>query len=152
VRKRKKGTKNKKRIKALLVLFVLILFALLIVIQLQKQNISKNPPDQCFKFSNISAFIQEKHDKTILIKTLYFEMTPLLDIHHLTIFAQGMANPTDYYWLEIANGTVVNVEIEFQFSVLSIKQEQGFPVTLRIYSDETEGYITLFIEESNIIG
>lgn len=79
-------------------------------------------------------------------------MTPLLDIHHLALFAQGMANPSDYYWLEITNGTTVNVEIEFPYAIRSVMQENGFPVTLRIYSDEAEGNITLFIKESSIIG
>lgn len=79
-------------------------------------------------------------------------MTAKCDVNHVVIFAQGMANPNDYYWIKITNGTTIQVEITFPYALISVRQEEGFPVTIRIYSDEAEGNVTLYLHESDLIG
>jgi hypothetical protein len=88
----------------------------------------------------------------IRISLLYFNLTATGGAaHHVVIFAQGMTAPEDYYYDEILNGTTVSLEVQFKYHVQSTKQEAGFPIDIRIYSDEAEGYVTLFIPESNVI-
>jgi hypothetical protein len=152
MRRKRRAAKTKRKWITLFLFMFALLIILIIVSQVRQPPASKKAPNECFEFSDVSALSESRIANAIRIKVLFFNMTAKCDVNHVVIFAQGMANPNDYYWIKIANGTTVQVEITFPSALLSVRQEEGFPVTLRIYSDEAEGKVTLYIPESNIIG
>lgn len=149
--KRKRKAKTKRKWIALSLFVFTVLIILITISQVRQPPASKMAPNECFEFSDVNALSESRTTNTIRIRILFFNMTAKCDVNHVVLFAQGMADPSDYYWIKITNGTTVQVEITFPNALLSVRQEEGFPVTFRIYSDEAEGKVTLYIPESNII-
>lgn len=89
---------------------------------------------------------------TIKIIELVFTFTPVGgDASEVTIFSEGSIAPTDYFWLNIPNGTSTIVDIQYEHGITSRKQANGYPVTFRLFSHEANGDITLVIPEDDVI-
>jgi hypothetical protein len=150
--RKKRSSKTKWIITLVFVAFAAVLT--ISILMYRPVQSPKKTADQYFSFSDVSALGEYVNNSTaqIKIKLLYFNFTAIGgDAHHVAIFGQGLADPGDYYYLKVANETSTLVEMQFQFAVMSAKQEQGYPIEIRIYCDEAEGYVTLYVPESNVI-
>lgn len=150
--KRKKPTQKKWLIIVLLTATVLV--ALVVMALLNQQSITAYSASEYFAFTEISAVgrsISQNNNNSILIQLLFFELTPIKgDAHHVVIFA-GMTDPQEYAYDQILNGTKMSVEIQLGHGISSRKQIAGYPIRIRMQSDEAIGYVTLLIPENNII-
>jgi len=158
--KRSKRPKKSKRVLSKEILaIILIAFSMVAVIvgiilyqQLPKGSKIKKDANEYFQFLDISALAERVSEKVIRINYLFFKVVSVGgDAHNVVIFAEGMANPENYYYSEIKNGTEQNVEIQLFSQIQSVKQGDVYPITIRIRSDEAEGYVTLHLKEENII-
>ena len=158
--KRSKRPKKSKKVPSKEILAImLIAFSIVAVIvgiivyqQLPKGSKIKKDANEYFQFLDTSALAKRTSEKVIRINYLFFKLVPVGgDAHHVVIFAEGMANPENYYYSEIKNGTEQNVEIQFFSPIQSVKQGNVYPITIRIRSDEAEGSVTLYLKEEDII-
>jgi len=121
-----------------------------------EQKIPKRDPNEYFQFKNISALgYHPKNSSNVMrIQMLYFEFVPVGgDAHNVVIFTEGMSNPNDYYYSHIEKGKKQNVEIIFppNCEIQIRKQQDKYPIKIRIRSDEAEGYVTLWLREEDIL-
>jgi hypothetical protein len=149
--KRSKSKKTKWLVAVAFVLFASVLTTSLLMYRGQPSP-PKKTPDQYFSFSNIGAWATNVSKTFIKIKVLYFTITATGgDAHHLALFLPGMADPLDNYQYDRAtNGTALPVEITFPSEVSSTKKEQGFPINIKLWCDEAEGTVTLYVPETGI--
>jgi hypothetical protein len=92
---------------------------------------------------------------TIIIKALSFNFTPIGgDAHQVEILdplmPQTENNP--YYWEAVPKGTSTSsgeIQISGQ-GLRSIKQPQGYPVSIQITCLEAQGYVSFFIPEDKV--
>jgi hypothetical protein len=155
VKKERRKRKLKKKI-WMAPLFIGIALIVIWIIFYYNPQTNKKSLTEYFGFSEISALataVPGTNNTVIRISLLYFELTPIGgDAHNVVVFVQGMTDPTDYYYPEILNGTAQPQEINLQSAIQTVKQEAGFPVKVKIRSDETgEGNITLYIPEEEVI-
>jgi len=144
--------KTKTAIAIYLITFVTVI-AIAVYFNNTKQEKPKVKPEEYFEFSDIAAFARNSTtQKAILIEMLHFNLTPIGgDANHVVIFTEGMTNPEDYYYLKIQNSTTETVDITFTSPIMSIKQDEGYPIKIRIRSDEAEGYVIIFIKPEDVI-
>jgi len=158
--KRSKRLKKFKRVisKEILAIMLMAFLILAVIVgiivyqQLPKGSKIKKAANEHFQFLDTSALAERVSEKVIRINYLFFKLVPVGgDAHNVVIFAEGMANPENCYYSEIKNGTEQNVEIQFYSPIQSVKQGDVYPITIRIRSNEAEGYVTLHLKEENII-
>jgi len=151
-RRIKKFPKQKLAIALILIIAIIVMGIVVLHQTRNKTNQPKRDPNEYFQFLDPAAFASRVSQSIIRIKTLSFSLKPIGgDAHHVVIFADGMANPQDYYYLEIKNGTEVPVEIQFSYSIQVSKKGEAYPVTLKIWSDEAEGEVTLWLRDEAIV-
>ena len=137
---------------------VLIVVAVVsILITAYNPNSPPNPPKvpakDYFAFSDLGAEYEAVNgtDRMIKIKFLYLTLTPVggnaTDLH---LEVSGYTDPLDYYYPEITNGTPKSIEVTLQSMRLVTKSGTTFPVPIRVYCAESEGYVTLEIPEANV--
>jgi hypothetical protein len=113
----------------------------------------KVPATDYFAFSDLGAeyFALNGTDKIIRIKYLYLTLTPVggnaTDLH---LEVSGITDPLDYYYPEITNGTSKPIEVTLQSGRQVTKTGTTFPLSIRLYCKESEGYVTLQIPEANV--
>jgi len=144
--------KTKIAIAIYLITFVTVI-AIAVYFNNTKQEKPKAKPEEYFEFSDIAAFARNSTTQNaILIEMLHFNLTPIRgDANHVAISTDGMTNPEDYYYLKIQNSTTETIDITFAFPIKSTKQDEGYPIKVKIYSDEAEGDVTLFIKPEDVI-
>jgi hypothetical protein len=149
--KRKKSPKTKWVVAVALVVFASVLAASLLTYRGQPSP-PKKTPDQYFSFTSLAAEATNVSSTIVKISTLYFNITAIGgDAHHLNIQPPGMVDPQDYpQYDEAPNGTALPVQLTFPNPVLSAEKAQGFPINIKLYSDEAEGMITLYIPASDV--
>ena len=149
--KKKKSNNTKWTLILLFIAFVVILSISIIVYDAPEPPPKKTPAEY-FSFSDVAAFATSVTNSTIRIKILHFMLTATVgDANNLVIFSPGMTDPLDYYHLnDVKNGTTTPIEITFPYDVQSVKEQEGFPIDIRIFSDEAEGKITLYIPEAQV--
>ena len=157
-RRRKKKAVKKRQITIFLTTvasFFVVLTVMLYYSNLE-QKIPKRDPNEYFQFKNISALgcHPENSSNVVRIQMLYFEFVPVSgDAHNVVIFTEGMSNPNDYYYSHIEKGEKQSVEIVFppNHEIQIRKQQDKYPIKIKIRSDEAEGYVTLWLREDDII-
>ena len=113
----------------------------------------KVPAKDYFAFSDLGAeyLAINGTDKIIKIKFLYLTLTPVggnaTDLH---LELSGYTDPLDYYYPEIINGTSKPIEVTLQSMRQVTKTGTTFPLQIRVYCKESEGYVTLQIPEANL--
>jgi hypothetical protein len=149
---KKKKSNNKKRILIPLFITFVVVLSISIMVYKGQEPPPKKTPAEYFSFSDVSAFATSVTNSTIRVKLLHFMLTATAgDANHLVIFSPGMTDPADYYHLDdVKNGTTASIEITFPYDVQSVKEQEGFPVDIKIFSDEAEGKITLYIPEAQV--
>ena len=114
----------------------------------------KVPAKDYFTFSDLGAEYEAINgtDKMIKIRFLHLTLTPIggnaTDLH---LEVSGYTDPLDYYYPEITNGTSKSIEVTLRSMRLVTKTGTTFPVPIRVYCTESEGYVTLQIPETNVI-
>jgi hypothetical protein len=92
----------------------------------------------------------------VLIDRFGFYFMPIGgDAHNVTLYISGKIQPEDFFWQEITYRTeTFSGEIIPQFEIISHKQADGYPVEIRIFSEEADGYlnVTIPVEDMSIIG
>jgi hypothetical protein len=149
--KRKKTSKTKWVVAIALVAFASVLTASLLTYRGQPSP-PKKTPDQYFSFTGLTAEGTNVSSTIVKISTLYFNITATGgDAHHLNIFPPGMGDVQDYpAYDEAPNGTAFPVQLAFPNPVLSRETAQGFPIDIKLFSEEAEGTITLYIPSSDV--
>ncbi len=155
LKKRHKSARKKWAI-ALLVVAFLIVLSFSLAFYKGPEKPPKKTPDEYFEFSNMWGIAKSVANSTVRFTNLYFDITATGgDAHHIAVITTGMTDPSDYYLLELKNGTIKPIEIAFPYEVQSTRREDVFPIVfpidLRIFCDEAEGDITLYIPESDLI-
>lgn len=152
-RPRKTASKEKLAIALTISIIAIIIIGAIILQQIKNEaNTPKKNPNEYFQFVNASALAIRVSQNIIRIKTLSFILKPIGgDAHHVVIFAQGMANPKDYYYIEIKNNTEQPIEIQFPSLLQVTKQDNAYPLALRIWSDEAEGQVIIWLKEEDIL-
>jgi hypothetical protein len=153
----RKGKSTRKR--NIAIAATITIMATIIIISALNQQTKKgtNPPKQdpnrYFQFLDVSAVGSKVSETIVRIQYLYFILKPVGgDAHHVVVIPrEGVAQPEEYYRDEIKNGTEEHFEIQFQYQIQIHKQDDGYPITLKIVSDEAEGYVTLILKDENII-
>ncbi len=113
----------------------------------------KVPAKDYFAFSDLGAeyFALNGTDKIIRIKFLYLTLTPVGgNATGLHLEVSGYTKPEDYYYPEITNGTSKPIEVTLQKERQVTKTGTTFPLQIRVYCAESEGYVTLQIPEANV--
>lgn len=162
-KKRRKSRRTLTR--AVAVLIVITVFAVALIFFALSQNKPAPPKKNSIDYFAISGppsgpaatgRYAAGSNETVLIDRFGFYFMPIGgDAHEITLFIEGKITSEDFFWLEIKNGTeTFSGEIMPQFEILSHKQADGYPVRIRIFSEEADGYlnITIPVEDVNIIG
>jgi len=96
------------------------------------------------------------NETIVLIDRFGFYFMPIIgDAHEVTLFMSGKILSEDFFWQEITNRTeTFSGEILPKFEIISHRQADGYPVEIRIFSKEADGYlnVTIPVEDMSIIG
>jgi hypothetical protein len=114
-------------------------------------NPPKKDPNEYFQFLDISAFGTRVSQSVVRIQTLYFKVKPIGGDAHNFVISGTMIDPAEYWREVIENGTEEAFEVTFQSSLQVYKKDDGYPITIKIRSDEAEGYVTLILKDEDII-
>lgn len=151
--KREKSSKTRWVVAVAFVVFASVLAASFLTYRGQP-SLPKKTPDQYFSFTGLLAEGTNVSSTIVKISTLYFNVTATGgDAHHLNIFPPGMVDLQDYpEYDEAPNGTALQVQLTFPNPILSTfsSTEKGFPIDIKLYSEEAEGTITLYIPVSDM--
>ena len=151
--KREKSSKTRWLVVVAFVVFASVLAASFLMYRGQPAP-PKKTPDQYFSFTGLAAEGTNVSSTIVKISTLYFNITATGgDAHHLNIFPPGMGDIQDYpAYDEAPNGTALPVQLTFPNPILSTfsSTEKGFPIDIKLYSEEAEGTITLYIPVSDM--
>jgi len=152
-KQRKKRNVKYLEVASAILLTVAIVSALVIWYNPNAPRIQKALATDYFAFSDITALYESfaNTDEIIKIRQLFFDMTPVggnaTNVH---IDPSGITDPVDYTWSKITNGTSEPVEIILTSPVQSVKNGTMFPIKVKVYSDQAEGYVTLQIPEDHV--
>jgi hypothetical protein len=116
---------------------------------------SKVPATDYFAFSDLGAEYEPINgtDEMIKIKFLYLTLTPVGgNATGLHLEVSGYTDPldADLYYPIVTNGTSKPIEVTFQYVRVTTKTGTTFPLKIRVYCEESEGYVTLQIPEANV--
>ena len=115
----------------------------------------KLPAVDYFVFTELSAeYVPvEGTDKIIKVTFFHLNMTPVGgNATNLHLEVGGYTDPLDanLYWPKIVNGTSESVEVSLVGERLITKTGTTYPIRIRVYCDEAEGYVTLQIPENMV--
>jgi len=147
--KAKRKRRNIKMFIAAAAIFV-VLVSILAYVSSQHAA-SREDSSQYFILSDPGAMGTSKNNGNMLIiKQFWFNITAVGgDAHEVTIFTDGMTDPTAYTFDEIKNGTsVYSGEISSSNGIPAYRTQGGYPVKVRIFCTEANGWITLVIPEN----
>lgn len=127
---------------------VIIIFSLF---QTQPQK-PKVLAEQYFQFSKGTALARETGNDSILVQEVSFNVTPFGgNATHVVIRpTQGNIAVEDTpYFLEMLEGNTKEVYVQFpaETPVPARKEKEGFPLYFRVFSDQAEGPITVYVSE-----
>jgi hypothetical protein len=108
-----------------------------------------------FAFSDLGALGESVNgtDDVVKLKVLYLTVTPIGgNATNVYLDPGAYTELDDYFYPEIMNGTAKSIEVRLGKSLMSTKEGTTFPVEIRIYCNEAEGYITLQIPETSVFG
>lgn len=133
---------------AVVALTAIIIFSLV-------QNRPQKPKVQAkeyFQFSKGTALAEEKTSDSILIHEVTFKVTPVGgNATHVSIKpTQGLIPEEDWpYYLEMRQGKMEETYVQFpaEYPVFARKEPEGFPIYFRLYCDQAEGLITVYVGE-----
>lgn len=116
---------------------------------------SKVPATDYFAFSDLGAEYVAINgtDEMIKIKFVHLTLTPVGgNATGLHLEVSGFTDPlaADLYYPEITNGTSKSIEVTLRSMRLIKKTGTTFPLPIRLYCKESEGYVTLQIPEANV--
>jgi hypothetical protein len=150
---KKSSSKRKIAIVSIIAIAAIIIISPAIYQQTKKgENTPKKDPEEYFQFLNTSAFGKRVSQNVVRIESLFFALKPVGgDAHNVAVILEGYADPLDYWRAEIKNGTEEHFEVQLQYAIQVYKQDEGYPIKLKIRSDEAEGKVTLFLKEEDII-
>jgi hypothetical protein len=156
---RKKVRKHSKNKKAAIILTAIIAAIAIMVLAAYTQTKTntekpKEDPNRYFQFLDAAAsgYHPQNLPNIIRIKMLYFKFKPIGgDATNVVIHAEGLMNPADYFYKYISKGTEIDIEITFESPLQIQKKGDIYPVRIKIYSDEAEGYVTLELRDENVI-
>jgi len=152
----KKRRKSRRTLLAASIVITVFAVALLFlaISQIKPTPPKKNSSDY-FAISGpaaIGRYISENND-SVLITRFGFYFTPIGgNATEVTLFIEGNALPTDYFWQEIPNGTrTFSGEILLPFEILSEKEADWYPVEIRIFSHEADGHLNVTIPVEKMV-
>lgn len=160
--KTKRSTLRKKRtVRYVEIAVVVLLVAALVTVAIFFYN-PNTPPEKpklkasdYFAFSDLGAEYESSVANTtqiIKIKNLYLAVTPTGgNATSFHIDPGGNTDPLNYYYPEIKNGTKETIDVILDSDVQSIKNGTSYPFTIKVYSNEAEGYVTLQIPEDSVL-
>ncbi|MEM3549635.1 MAG: hypothetical protein QXN87_04010 [Candidatus Bathyarchaeia archaeon] len=155
-KKVRKPPKNKKAAIILMAIIVAITIIGLSAYTHTKTNSekTKEDPNRYFQFLDAAAFgyHPQNSPNVIRIEMLYFKLKPIRgNATNVVIHAEGMMNPTDYFYESISKGAEIEIEITFESPIQIQKKENVYPVKIKVYSEEAEGYVTLELKDEDVI-
>jgi len=153
--KRKRTVKYASITAAVLLIIVIVSLLLFTLNQMNHPPPTKKSPGEVFIFTPQGAEAENKtnDNKIILLRTIYFIMTPYAgDVTNVHLEPGGNTDPLNYFYTEIKNGTAIDVQIDLAEKILSIRNAttNTYPYRIRVYSDQTDDYITLQIPENSV--
>jgi len=115
----------------------------------------KLPAVDYFVFTELTAeYIPvEGTNKMIKVTFFHLNMTPVGgNATNLHLEVGGYTDPLDanLYWPKMMNGTSESVEVSLVSARLVTKTGTTYPIRIRVYCDEAEGYVTLQIPEDSV--
>ena len=153
--RKKKMIRNAEIAGAILIVVAVVAVLILYYNPYSPTTPPKIPATDYFAFSDLGAEYQAVAgtDEVIRIKYLYVRLTPVggnATNFHLEI--SGYTDPLDanLYYPLITNGTSEMIEAVLKYPRQTTKTGTTFPLRVRLYCDESEGYVTLQIPETNV--
>jgi hypothetical protein len=115
----------------------------------------KLPAVDYFAFTELTAeYVPVGNtDKMIKVTFFHLNMTPVGgNATNLHLEVGGFTDPLDanLYWPRIMNGTSESVEVSLVSERLVTKAGTMYPIEIRVYCEEAEGYVTLQIPEDKV--
>ena len=115
----------------------------------------KLPAVDYFTFTELTAEYDpvDAENKRIKVTFFHLNMTPAGgNATNLHLEVGGYTDPLDanLYWPKIVNGTSESVEVSLVGERLVTKTGTTYPIRIRVYCDEAEGYVTLQIPENMV--
>lgn len=155
MRKRRKRRKTHKR---KLILLVLLLFFSVIIVawwHQSQQLTQKKSAAEYFEIFDTDFLGRNATSGTVeglLLHEVYFKVRAVGgDAHSVHVTSKGMVLKQDEPWFEtIEEGGSEQVILVFNSAMYVIKEEEGYPFSIRITSREAEGEITIHLTEGGI--
>ncbi len=156
---RKKVRKHSKNKKTAIILTAIIATIAIIVLAAYTHTDTntekpKEDPNKYFQFLDAAAsgYHPQNSPNILRIEMLYFKLKPIGgNATNVVIHAEGMMNPSDYFYESISKGTEIYIEITFKSPIQIQKEGDVYPVRIKVYSNEAEGYVTLELRDEDVI-
>jgi hypothetical protein len=159
----KRTLRKRKTIKYAKILTAILLIAAIASILIFVFVYNPNAPAQKPKLPAVDYFVFTEltaeyvpvgnTDKMIKVTFFHLNMTPVGgNATNLHLEVGGYTDPLDanLYWPKIVNGTSESVEVSLVGERLITKTGTTYPIRIRLYCDEAEGYVTLQIPENMV--
>ncbi|MEM3875050.1 MAG: hypothetical protein QXU45_07965 [Candidatus Bathyarchaeia archaeon] len=144
---------SKRKIAIASIIAVMVTIITISTIRQRTENTTnpKKDPNEYFQFLDVSAFGTRVSQNVVRIQSLSLTVKPVSgDAHNFAI--TGLPINYENYWrAEIKNGTEEHFEIELQYQIQLYKKANGYSIKLHIRSDESEGDVTLWLKDEDII-
>lgn len=157
----KRTLRKRKRIKyaKILAVFLTALIVSILIFVYYNPNAPaqkpKLPPEDYFTFTELTAeYVPvDAENKRIKVTFFHINLTPVGgNATNLHLEVGGFTDPLDanLYWPKMMNGTSESVEVSLVSERLVTKTGTTYPIRIRVYCDEAEGYVTLQIPEDSV--